>query len=536
MTSEEILNHQFEYYTEESYSKESVDSYVKEVSEAYENLFKENKEVVRRLTIFAKKLEEYKKNESYMTETLLTAQKTASQTISGAESVVAKMIEAAKTEGKKIINEAKESANSVYADRDKILADAKAEADELVRRAANAYEEAKAEAEEDVRFVVEDAKVDFQNAIDDIKLNAGSKEKTRSYVDSAVREAEKMKTDARNLRNESFELKKLAVLYREKAVKKAEEQAQIVIDNAKASAAAILLKAQSDVDKINDEIAEKTRAVNDLFDASLERYAYVKETADKVAEGFKKELLNISDHLDSLRPKIDMPEISRVDVYEPKLADDDEALYEAVANKDLDGILKRFGIDPDNLSESKTAAKKDLLKYDLKGKKQESGELKENNAEDPVSGERAAEALKEESKEDGDSAEEFDLNFDDAEAIPEAGEEVDRLTDEKEEKEEEPEGDFSKDGFLSDGDWNKIPENNGEADEPAEENGRTRYIKEEKTSFDGFQNFSDEQSDALDEDFEIDFSMFDTDREKEEENKREKQKQNNSKKKKKKKK
>ena len=126
MTAEEMRKYSFESLPEGGYSKESVDAFVENSAKAYDELFEENKEIVRRLTIFAKKLDEYKRNESYMTETLLTAQKTAAQTISGAESVVAKMIEAAKNEGRKIVNDARERSNEIYADRDKIMAEAEA--------------------------------------------------------------------------------------------------------------------------------------------------------------------------------------------------------------------------------------------------------------------------------------------------------------------------------------------------------------------------------------------------------------------------
>ena len=124
MTADEIRRYSFEALPEGGYSQESVMAFAEQTAKSYEELFEENKEIVRRLTIFAKKLDEYKRNESYMTETLLTAQKTAAQTIAGAESVVAKMIEAAKNEGKKIINDARERSNEIYVDRDKIISEA----------------------------------------------------------------------------------------------------------------------------------------------------------------------------------------------------------------------------------------------------------------------------------------------------------------------------------------------------------------------------------------------------------------------------
>lgn len=56
MTSEEIRNHEFELLADGGYSKESVDAFISETAKSYEELFNENKEIVRRLTILQKSL------------------------------------------------------------------------------------------------------------------------------------------------------------------------------------------------------------------------------------------------------------------------------------------------------------------------------------------------------------------------------------------------------------------------------------------------------------------------------------------------
>ena len=201
MTADEMRKYSFEALPEGGYSEESVDAFVESTAKAYDELFEENKEIVRRLTIFAKKLDEYKRNESYMTETLLTAQKTAAQTIAGAESVVAKMIDAAKNEGKKIINDARERSNEIYVDRDKVIAEAEEKAKELTEKAENALAEATAAAEKEAQVIldnanaqakatVDGAKAGIQRTIDDINANADTVMKeANDTADKIVNEA-----------------------------------------------------------------------------------------------------------------------------------------------------------------------------------------------------------------------------------------------------------------------------------------------------------------------------------------------------------
>ena len=80
LTSDEIRAQVFGMTGDGGYDKGEVDAFLLTVADEFAKLYAENKEVVRRLTVFARKIDEYKRNEDYMTETMLTAQKTAAQT------------------------------------------------------------------------------------------------------------------------------------------------------------------------------------------------------------------------------------------------------------------------------------------------------------------------------------------------------------------------------------------------------------------------------------------------------------------------
>ncbi len=343
ITADDIRKHEFESLSDDAYSKQSVDEYVEELATQFDDLYKENKEIVRRLTIFAKKIDEYKKNENYMTETLLTAQKTAAQTISGAEDVVAKMIEAAKNEGKNIVASARERSNEIYADRDKVLADAQAEAQNTLDKA---NEEAKA--------LIDGAKEEIQQTVDEINSGADAivseaQQKAEQMIADArmdakrasadvIANAKKANNEAEAFKREAFEMKKDALLYKEKVEMKA-----------KAAAAGILLKAQADVNRINDDLHSYVDEINNSVNEEYNRYSAIRTLADDTCKAYFEKLGEFSSAIESLRVQAEPAEKKVFNVDDASFVENSEELDAAVAAEDIDAVLKCFGIDSDEM-------------------------------------------------------------------------------------------------------------------------------------------------------------------------------------------
>lgn len=133
LTPDKIKEKTFQTTGRGSYRADDVDSFLNEVSASYEQMFKENGDLIKKISILAKKVEEYRADEESLKLALLNAQKLAD----------------------KIVAEAKETAEKENADvtaqTEKLRADAAAEAEELsakAKREADAIiESAKAEAE-----------------------------------------------------------------------------------------------------------------------------------------------------------------------------------------------------------------------------------------------------------------------------------------------------------------------------------------------------------------------------------------------------
>lgn len=139
LTPERIKEKVFQTTGRGSYRSEDVDMFMNEVSASYEQMFKENGDLVRKISILAKKVEEYRADEESLKMALLNAQKLAD----------------------KIVAEAKETAAnevaSVKGETDKLRADAAADAQALETNAKNESEAMITKAKEEAEKILADA-------------------------------------------------------------------------------------------------------------------------------------------------------------------------------------------------------------------------------------------------------------------------------------------------------------------------------------------------------------------------------------------
>ncbi|MDD7354831.1 MAG: DivIVA domain-containing protein [Oscillospiraceae bacterium] len=233
ITSAQIREHKFELSSDGAYTAESVDNYMNELSAEFDSLYSENREIIKRLSVFAKKIEDYKRSEGVVADTLLTAQKSASQTIAGAADVVDKMLESAKGQGKKIIEAAHKEADSIKLDRDVIITEAQKTAQEIAKNAAENAQNIISAADEKAREITDKAQADADALMQEVKDN------TDEYIKQA------------NEENEAEISRRL-----DEAQNKLDES-QTVLDNAKSEAENTVNEAKSEAELIKEE-AENT--------------------------------------------------------------------------------------------------------------------------------------------------------------------------------------------------------------------------------------------------------------------------------------
>ena len=89
MTPSELKQYEFKTAGRNAYKADDVDSFFGEVLVNYEKMFRENSELIKRVSLLADRLENYKKDEVDIKQAVLSAQKAADIIVRDAEESVA---------------------------------------------------------------------------------------------------------------------------------------------------------------------------------------------------------------------------------------------------------------------------------------------------------------------------------------------------------------------------------------------------------------------------------------------------------------
>lgn len=139
MTPAQLKAYEFKSAGRNAYKAEDVDAFFGEVAVNYEKMFRENSELIKRVSLLADKLEQYKNDEGDIKEAVISAQRAANLIIKEAEESVAD----SKDEAEAILAAAKGEADVIKADAEKqaiadsdlLLSVAKDKAEEIIARA-----------------------------------------------------------------------------------------------------------------------------------------------------------------------------------------------------------------------------------------------------------------------------------------------------------------------------------------------------------------------------------------------------------------
>lgn len=168
LTPSKIMNHHFEVAGKNAYRAHSVDEFFDIVAESYEQMFKENGELVKKISILAERLEEYKNDEDNIRNALLTAQRMADKIVKETNQKADDQLAEVDEYVKKKENASDEKAN-------KLIEDARARASEIIERAniqaAELIKNATAEAKEQ-EVVARDRMIKAQAGLDLIEKEA----------------------------------------------------------------------------------------------------------------------------------------------------------------------------------------------------------------------------------------------------------------------------------------------------------------------------------------------------------------------------
>lgn len=154
LTPAKITNHHFEASGRNAYKAESVDTFIREVAESYEQMFRENGEMFKKINLLAQRLEEYRNDEDNIRNALLTAQRAAEKITreaqEKADKLVAEVKERTDTENERLDAAAKEMLSNAKYQADAIVAEARKQAEEIAQKAVQESKEASVNARSDM--------------------------------------------------------------------------------------------------------------------------------------------------------------------------------------------------------------------------------------------------------------------------------------------------------------------------------------------------------------------------------------------------
>lgn len=139
MTPTQLREHEFKTSGRNAYKADDVDAFIAELSVDYEKMFRENGELIKRVSLLADRLEKYKNDEGDIKNAVMSAQKAAEMIIKDAESAASDsrseaeaVLSAAKSEAEIIKNDAQRQA---IADSELLLSMTRDKAQEIIKKA-----------------------------------------------------------------------------------------------------------------------------------------------------------------------------------------------------------------------------------------------------------------------------------------------------------------------------------------------------------------------------------------------------------------
>ncbi len=121
LTPAQLKAYEFKQAGRNAYKADDVDAFLAQIQIDYEKMFRENSELIKRVSLLAEKVEEYKRDENEIKDAVVSAQKAARVIVLEAEESVSD----SRTEAESILAAAKGEADIIIADAEKqAIADA----------------------------------------------------------------------------------------------------------------------------------------------------------------------------------------------------------------------------------------------------------------------------------------------------------------------------------------------------------------------------------------------------------------------------
>ena len=187
---EQIRSHRFISAGRGTYEAGDVDAFLREVSASYEQVFRENGDLVKKISLLAERVSQYKKDEDNIRRALLTAERMADKIQRESQQSAQEQLDSAEKKAQELVASAQsradvlETAASVKASQ--LAEESKRNATERITSAERTASAMISNAETKANEIIESAKKNAQLELDrinaDIRVNSATLEKLESEV------------------------------------------------------------------------------------------------------------------------------------------------------------------------------------------------------------------------------------------------------------------------------------------------------------------------------------------------------------------
>ncbi|MBQ7543107.1 MAG: DivIVA domain-containing protein, partial [Clostridia bacterium] len=191
----QVKNYQFQLVGDGLYRADEVDAYFGTVGSAYEKLYNENGDMLKRISMLAEKVKSFQEEEELIKKTLLVAQKKADEIEAAANQYSETSVAAADKRSKDLMAAAEDRARTA-------LADANRKSAATLKGASETAEKTIASAKSKAAMVLGEAKVRAE------KMLADAQAKQQEILGSLKSEAEREKKALESVRAQSKAFKK----------------------------------------------------------------------------------------------------------------------------------------------------------------------------------------------------------------------------------------------------------------------------------------------------------------------------------------
>ena len=252
LTPIDIQNHVLKS-TMGGYNKKETDDFIESIQASYEQLYKENSDLKKKITTLSEGIQYYKQMEGTLQKTLVLAEQTASETLETSKTAAAQVEKESRAKAEVMLREAKSRA-------DGLVVDAQEKANKLTRESEERAATLKKESEETAAALKKESEEKAETLTRESERKAETvTREAEEKAETVTREAEeKARKVTREAEEKADRLERDSQRKADDLVAEAEKKADNIMYNAKERADRIMADTKASADKVIRDTREKT--------------------------------------------------------------------------------------------------------------------------------------------------------------------------------------------------------------------------------------------------------------------------------------